>query len=282
MDRPARTGVEYVDDWTAEGPSETVAHSTLWRVWAGWGNSTSTHRQLYVWSSPSRAPAAAAVHSEAVLNCARAEEPSESESEVEVDKQSEGVKAAVSEEDCQLTCGCPDRCECGTDWTPEEGGVWEGETQPSTLLEATARMHSEENLILATAGSVTYRVAHQPSGPELEAVMGVGWTISAGKFFADGCNIREIIARGHMKVSTPTGGVASAGLAWTSAVGAGLRALATARPLPQSCPLLIVVAQEQEKRTFCERMAGGDSKEARDSPARCWWPELRRHPCLAE
>ena len=99
--------------------------------------------------------------------------------------------------------------------------MWEGETQPSTLLEATARMHPGENLILATAGSVTYRVAHHPSGPELEAVMGVGWTISVGRVFADGCNIREIIARGHMKVSIPTGGVASAGLAWTSAVGAG-------------------------------------------------------------
>ena len=120
-------------------------------------------------------------------------------------------------------------------------------------------------------------MAHHPSGPELEADMGVGWTISVGKVFRDGCNIREIVARGHMKASTPVGGVASAGLAWTSAVGAGLRALATARPLPQSCSLLIVVAQELDKRVFCERMTGGDSKEARDSPARCWWPELRRH-----
>ena len=53
-DRPSRAGVEFVDDWTAEGPSETVPHSTLWRVWAGWGNPTSTHRQLFVWSSPCR------------------------------------------------------------------------------------------------------------------------------------------------------------------------------------------------------------------------------------
>ncbi len=82
-------------------------------------------------------------------------------------------------------------------------------------------------------------MAHHLSGPELEADMGVRWIISAGKVFGDGCTIREIIARGHMKASTPVGGVASAGLAWTSAVGAGLRALATARPLPQHCSLLI-------------------------------------------
>ncbi len=46
-------------------------------------------------------------------------------------------------------------------------------------------MHPGENLILATAGSVGYRVAHHPSGPELEADMGVGWTISVRKVFVD-------------------------------------------------------------------------------------------------
>ncbi len=59
--------------------------------------------------------------------------------------------------------------------------MWEGETQPSTLLEVIERMHPGENLIVATAGSVGYRVAHHPSDPELEADMGVGWTISVGR-----------------------------------------------------------------------------------------------------
>ncbi len=68
--------------------------------------------------------------------------------------------------------------------------MWEGETQPSTLLESIERMHPDENLVLATAGSVGYRVAHHPSGPELQADRGVGWTISVGKAFVDGCNIR--------------------------------------------------------------------------------------------
>ncbi len=56
-------------------------------------------------------------------------------------------------------------------------------------------MHPGGNLILATAGSVGYRVAHLMSGPELEADMGVGWIISVGNVFRDGCNIREILAR---------------------------------------------------------------------------------------
>ena len=238
-----------MDDWTAEGPSETVPHSTLWRVRAGWGNPTATHRQLYVWSSPCRSQTAAAAIPQPAP-CARVEEPNVGESDEEVDSQAEDCTGEPGEE-CLPSCGCLDRCDCGTDWTPEAGGVLEGETQPSTLLETIERMHPGENLILATAGSVGYRVAHHLSGPELEADMGVGWTISVGKVFRDGCNIREIVARGHMKASTPVGGVASAGLAWTSAVGAGLRALATARPLSQSCSLLIVVAQELDKRVFC-------------------------------
>jgi hypothetical protein len=40
-------------------------------------------------------------------------------------------------------------------------------------------------------------------------------------------------------------------------------------PMDASSTVVIVVAQELDKRVFCERMTGGDSKEARDSPARC-------------
>ena len=258
-------------------------HASLWRVWAGWGNTTATHRQLYVWNSPSLscvAKLATPILIEGAIEAERGgelAEESEPDGEVELASNSdeEGELASLSH-DVPQSCGCLDSCVCGTDWTPEAGGVWEGETPPSSLLEALARMQPGEQLILATAGSVRHRVQHLSSGPELVADMGVGWTLSAGTVAPDGCNVREIIARGHMGVLTPTGGVASASLAWTCAVGAGLRALAMARPLPPSCSLLIAVAQEQEKKAFCERMLG-DSKATRDSPARCWWPELRRH-----
>ncbi len=52
--------------------------------------------------------------------CVRVEEPSEGESDEEADTQEEDGTATL-EDDCQRTCGCLDRCECGTDWTPEDG-----------------------------------------------------------------------------------------------------------------------------------------------------------------
>ncbi len=140
--------------WTrsesAEGPSETVAHSTLCRVWAGWGYPSGTYRQLFVWSSPSLAPTAAVPIPEVILSCATVEELSEGEPEEEVDLQSEG-ETAVPAKDFHLTCGCL-RVLTGVSVAltgcRRREGCGRSETQPSTLLDT--------------------------SGPDLEADMGVG------------------------------------------------------------------------------------------------------------
>ena len=186
----------------------------------GLGQHHCIHRQLYVWNSPSLAcvaKLATPILIEGAIEAERGGElAEESEPDVEVELASnsdEEEELASLSHDVPQSCGCLDSCVCGTDWTPEAGGVWEGETQPSSLLEALARMQPGEQLILATAGSVRHRVQHLSSGPELVADMGVGWTLSAGTVAPDGCNVREIIARGHMGVLTPTDG------------GSGLRVL---------------------------------------------------------
>ena len=179
-------------------------------------------------------------------------------------------------------CDVPPLPEVSSVWPPvaEQGGVWDVGC-PKTLTEALCSIKPGDQILLSTDGAVEWNIQHTAKGPYILPVMGAGWAIGVGPGphlgEAQG-QVRTWVACGHVKVPTPAGDKASSYVAEVAGVVAGLRALGTAnRALPDHIRVVLRVRSDSQSMTLSlPSRSNGDNAQARNSPARCWWTEIRR------
>ncbi len=142
-------------------------------------------------------------------------------------------------------------------------------------------MGEGEVTIMATDGGLEYRIGYLKTGPEQTTRMGVGWAVGIGQREGIRAGKGEVrwLAKGHGQTPTPWGGGASSYVAEVVAVVAGLRALQSAQGTQPERHLEISVCtvsdSQSATRSLPQRILG-DTRRARESPVRCWLPELRR------